>query len=359
MRRAALALALIAGCGVRSGVDVDTPEREDSGRARRDAGGFDAGLPFDTFPCRWSLGPITELASADVVCDVGGTASAEREQALVWWSAGTCEGEGRRAAVVSLAADRAIIAEAAVPVGDRRDCGVTGATTGSGWVMASCDEVARTAVDLSVPLAIDVPLVGIVASRMERDLLLGATREGDAYAAYSLSAERVLGSTLSPPRVGDRRDVLWMGASGGEAFWREDGGALRTLPLEGDVLGFVADLLRPGLVVVLGAATAPVLVRIDAAEPALRAHSLGVVDARGEVTDVAGNETEVLLVGRDGVMYAMPTPGGRVHALTFSDAPVRTARFALQPGTSVGGIVWIEETPIGGRVRFGPLICNR
>jgi len=346
-------VAIVAsGCGARTGV-LDEEE------------GADAGHGFGTLPCRWTLGRSVELARPSDTCRITGAVHDSRDEVVLAWDTVDCKSVTRptdpQGARLVLGDPPAILGPGLSPPSGSTPMAFV---HGELWQLAGRDvlrlddglrEVERVPVDLHFAQAFN---------GTDPDILHGVvTGEGLAWAAWSISHRARVGSIFNATIRAGALELLpdrgWVGVDMFGAYVSPIGEPT----VRGDVsdVGFVLsaapDRLRGGLVAIYRGSSGLGIARLPFALPPALA-PLAVIDAPAEpVGALVTNETEALVALDDGRVLIEPLSGSAVRYLHLNTemGHVSAAQVLLRPGTSVGGVVYVERDV----VQFQTLVCNR
>jgi hypothetical protein len=324
-------------------------------------------MPFDTFPCRWSLGDPVDVGRGASFERLRGAVHGTRDEAAVLAD----DGERTVGARVTLDYTPRLVAS----IDDGGALGVMG--HGDGWstLEAPCihvvrdddfaliDRVALSDVDGTCRVEQD-DLASFDVTQVGGALDVAAIRRrfpsGESLTTSLRAAGAVAASTL---RTEDGVVVAWVDGEGRAFARRSDAAGVAEVELGSGALdvAIVRDWFRPAAVIEvrrpLSDATTLHRWPFDAPSADLLERFSTLALAEGMVS----NETEAILALQDGTLVAKPLSG---TMLRLSDRPaeleVTSARVVLRPGASRGGLVYARLEPDGSQVlRFRPLVCNR
>ncbi|MBX3252131.1 MAG: hypothetical protein KF901_33465, partial [Myxococcales bacterium] len=340
--RVTVALALV-GCGSRTGLVAPPPPPD---------AGVDAPGDPDTFPCRWAYGGPTTLATSPR--RPAGVRIAVEE--LTGAALVGADVDGARRLYSSEGADVLTLPSPASLVGGRALFLHLGA------------DCAATSISLSgetSPVTLFPRARECLAGRGDRArfpiAIASAGRNELATVSRDLSSVARLGDvTVTPGELLDLAlhvDDVYLLSRGGEVLFRAPTGDTRELAAP-PAVAIAPDPLNGGVVALTGSEPPTLWVgrRGDARELVAIPPSFPAVET---------NETEALMLGRDGRIFVALLTGAPLRELeplpeVAMGARLLDGRVGLVDGGSAGGVAYLVALPSGAEeLRWRRLTCNR
>lgn len=364
MLRWACVVLLIAGCGAKTGAELDPAV--DSDTTPTDAG-------FDTFPCRWSLAQAAIVARSPEPFDRAAAAvHAVRDEVLVVFRSGGFEGGVRLMLGDPPTVLETYGPEVLPPAGGPLH-GVRLSDPAVDWVTASgCELLALGDAPPWEAVATVSPTGTCTLEPHDPgrvDVTVTTDSEVSLWSASDLAAPAV--ERVPVPRATSARAIRLEGSGwilltveGGRLIARRvtDGGVDRAdvgaglAPLE-----VVPDGVRRGAVVLRREAGRWRLDRIPFGGElrAIELADLSVLTAPPTGALVA-NETEALFPLGDGRVAVVPVDGSAMRFIgPVPEAPVEQLQVVLRPASSGGGLLYDHRVAGEHDLVFRPLSCNR
>ena len=357
--------ALLAGCGAKTGAEVDPA-------AEREPEPFDAG--FDTFPCRWSLAQPTVVEVGETpVTNALAAIHATRDEALLTWERdGTFHGARLMLADPPPVLERfgpAISPDPALNVLH----GVQLADPSISWVGDPGFGCNLRVMGEGPPWREALALTPAISCTIEPhdprrvDLTLIDLRQVRLWSAHDLDSPTV--RSVPVAEAAEARSVRvegrgWMlfTLEAGELVVRrvtESSVERAVLATAFSLSNFEAapDRVRGGAVTLRREGDVWRLQRIPFDGP-LRALDLADLESLSPMIFgfMATNETEAMLPLWDGRVAVVPLDGSAIRFIGPVPVP---ARVVLRPGSSGGGLVYELRDGDEHHLVFQPLTCNR
>jgi len=347
---------LVAACGARSGLSIDSPPE------------LDAGTGFDTFPCRWSLGGETEVArSRRAFVALEGAVHGSRDEVVVL---GRPEGDETWTGALLGSGDPAML----VRRFDRVRGGRLHGHTGGYAQVVDCEllffdemfeETSRLRFSAGVSCALEPQDKHWIDATVLEPLQLRILRFDPSGAPVD---ERLLaplsddGAAERSVRFAGMDPWIVLAVAGGRLWGRGPAEVPIDLGVEAGPIDAARDTLRPAAVVLRRPAPGAVQIdRVRAADLRVEPLASSIFFGSAPSGHVVTNETEALVPLHDGSVLIAPLSGSDVRFLgPVSSIAVDELTVVLRAGESAGGLLY-SHVLVGGdhALAFRPLVCNR
>jgi hypothetical protein len=348
------AVVCASACGARSGVDVEPPPERD------------AGLGFDTFPCRWSLTQDVEVERGFSYDGVFGAVHPSRDEVAILLrsrGSGFSRWSGAR---LTVGDPPSVVGPLAPGVGGEM------MAYADGWAVLTeaCEHAVfddRFGIVSVEPLG--GPSCTLEPSRDSFDVTsYGRTggvafleRRPDGIGGSRRTPISAAGSDLS--RAVNVPPVIAVSRIGSALVGQYAMGDPQELAMSG-AFDVARDDLRAGIVLLHAAADGFHVARVSPALGPLFLDELAGPSAFGHSPPrgtVVTNETEALVPLRDGRVAAIPLSGTAPRILNpvHDGGPPVLMRVILRTSASTGGVIYVHEEGIERVARFRSLVCNR